>query len=126
MNNIMFNLWCILLTIFSTFFFGLPLAKWFFPKSDNEMLWAKAPIIGVAAIILILQNLVYLNLRLGISVFGLWILGGLAWFWMYRKHLLKALFSNIPYFLLISGFIVYLIQGLGIFSLGAKYYLGRA
>lgn len=126
MNNIVLTLWCILLTITSPFFFGLPLTKWFFPKSDNEMLWAKAPLIGVAAIILILQNLVYLNLRLGISTFGLWVLGGLTWFWMYRKHLSKTLFSKIPYILLIAGFAVYLIQGLGIASLGAKYYLGRA
>ncbi len=126
MSNITLTLGCVLLAIASPFFFGLPLAKWLFPESDNEMLWAKAPLLGVAAIILILQNLVYLNLRLGISIFGLWVLGGLAWLWMYRKHLSKTLFSKLPYLLLIAGLAVYIIQGLGIVSLGAKYYLGRA
>lgn len=125
MNNILLTIACILVTIATPFIFGLPLPRWLSRHREHEMLWVKAPFIGLGVIILVLQNLVYMDLRLGLTTFVLWGGAALVWARIYSKHSSGELLSGVPRGLLVAALIVYLIQGLGIFCLGSKYYLAR-
>jgi hypothetical protein len=123
----MLTLWCIGVTIGSLYFFGLPVTKLLSElQEDSEEIWIIAPFVGLAVIILTLQNLVYLNIRLGVSSPCLWVAMSVLWFWLLRSSRLKSLFSCVPRLLLVVALSVYLIHGLGLMLVGAKYYVGRA
>jgi len=121
------TLWCIIVVIGSLWFIGLPVAMVLsFTEDDNETLWIIAPFIGLAVIILVLQNLVYLDVPIRHSTLWLWIGACLLWGWLIKSKRLKPAFKTIPRGLFISALGVYLIQGLGLLIVGAKYYVGRA
>ncbi len=122
----MLTLWCIVVVIGSLWFIGLPVAKVLSePEDDNETLWITAPFIGLAVIILVLQNLVYLDVPICHSTVWLWVGTCLLWGWLVKSKRLDLVFQTLPRLLFISALGVYLIQGLGLLIVGAKYYVGR-
>lgn len=118
--------WCILVTIGSLFFFGLPVAEWLADReADRERVWITAPFVGLGIIILALQNLVYLDVRIGISTPWLWVAGLALWVWLAKTGRISALFSAMPRALFLAMLAVYLAQGIGLVVIGAKYYVAR-
>jgi hypothetical protein len=86
----------------------------------------RAPFLGLAVIVLILQNLVYLDVPLKQSAPFLWA-GLLAlWLWLYRSGQLGACLQSCPRAVLAAALLVYLVQGISLFRLGASAYVGRA
>ena len=98
------TLWCIIVVIGSLWFIGLPVAMVLsFTEDDNETLWIIAPFIGLAVIILVLQNLVYLDVPIRHSTLWLWIGACLLWGWLIKSKRLKPAFKTIPRVLIISA-----------------------
>ena len=119
--------WHIIVVIGSLWFIGLPVAMVLaLTEDDNETLWIIAPFTGLAVIILVLQNLIYLDVPIRLSTLWLWIGACLLWGWLIKSKRLKPALKTIPRVLFISALGVYLIQGLGLLIVGAKYYVGRA
>ena len=122
----MLTLWCVLISIGSLWFVGLPIAQLLFKqKEDKETIWIAAPFIGLAVITLVLQNLVYLDVPIRYSTPWLWISVCLLWGWMVKSDQFIAIFRAIPVFVLLSALAVYIINALGLIAAGARYYVGR-
>lgn len=124
------TLWVIFVSFSSLFFIGLPFSLVLScskEKQDNTI-WIAAPFFGLAVIVLLLQNLSYLGICIGISFFWLWIISLLMWVWLikFRNVRLRVVFSIVPKGLFIAGSIVFLIHSLGLIIAGADYYVGRA
>ena len=124
---ILFTLWCMIVSIGSLYFVGLPIALFLSQqKNDDETYWLRAPFLGLSAIVLPLQDLVYSNIRLQHSVPLLWLGTCLLWVWIIKTKRFSPIFSTFPRRILLLAFSVFLIQGMGLFLAGAKYYVGRA
>ncbi|MBI5304102.1 MAG: hypothetical protein HY868_18350 [Chloroflexi bacterium] len=121
------TLWCVFVTLGSLFFFGLPVTEWLSdPDSGDASLWIVAPFVGLGIIILPLHTLVYLNIPISTSTLGIWILGVLLWFSLFITGRLTRVWSNVPHPVLFAALSVYLLQGVGLFLIGARYYVARA
>jgi len=123
----MLTLWCILVSLVSLYFFGLPIASLLSKgENDQESKWVLAPFLGLSSVTLVLQNLVYLDLPIRITAPWLWAGSALLWIWVIRSGRFPSLFSSFPSTLFLSAIAVYLIQGMGMLIVGADYYVGRA
>ena len=123
----MLTLWCILVAVGSPFLIGLPVARLLSgPEEEGESLWMQAPFIGLAVVVIFLQNLVYWDIRVGLSTPLVWVAALVLWGWMGKKRYLRPLLESIPALPLASAIGVYLLQGLGLMVVGAKHYVGRA
>jgi hypothetical protein len=117
---------CVAVVVGSLFAVGVPLA-WLLggrrPLAEGDCI--RAPFLGLAAIVLVLQNLVYLDVPLRQSTPWLWAAVLLAWLALaasgrWRECLRPALG------LAAGGFLaLYLLQGAGMIRLGAAQYVGR-
>jgi hypothetical protein len=117
----------IFITISSLFFFGLPMAVLFADsKRRPEHIWVTAPFLGLAVIILVLQNLVYLNVPIQFSAPWAWIGMAILWVFLIRKKRFSFSLLPIPFLPLIAAVALYLIHGLGLLISGANIYMGRA
>jgi hypothetical protein len=120
------TLWSILVTVGSLFFFGLPVAEWLADTDmDRERIWVIAPFFGLGIITLASQNLVYLNVQLSVSALLLWPVGILLWIWLIAAGRLPKLLSVMPRPVLFAASAVYLVQGVGLLVIGARYYIAR-
>lgn len=117
---------CVFFAIGSLFLVGLPIATLLSPKEDynKEILWIIAPFLGLAIIVIFLQNLIYINLTLKQGTLIIWIITGLFWAWLLKSPR-KIIISKIPILLLCIAFIIYLIQGVGLLILDVDTYVGR-
>ncbi len=87
------TLWCILVAIASLYCFGLPVATLLADDDrDRETVWVIAPFIGLSVIILVLQNLIYLDVWISRSAFWFWLGGGLLWLWLLKTGRLVSTF----------------------------------
>src|SRR5207253_8026714 len=122
----MFTLWCICVVLTTPFVVGLPLA-WLLGgrRPLTPSAWIRAPFLGLSGLILILQNFVYLDVPIAQSAPFLWLLILGAWSWMYRTGHVGASFRRCPQAVLATALAVYLIQGLGLITAGARGYMGR-
>lgn len=126
--------WAIIISIFPLFFFGLPVVLWLTDFDDSAghanpiFQWCLVPLVGLSVIILVLQNLVYLNVPLRYSVGWFWVAGGIMWgILLLRKRELTWIFlKSFPGKLFLVAVFVYSVHSLGLFLLGARYYVGRA
>src|SRR4029079_15099220 len=118
---------CIAVVVVSIVAVGIPF-RWLLhgrrPLGEQE--WIEAPFLGIAAIILVLQNLVYLDLPLRYTTPLLWAITLAGWVLMYRTGQLSASLATAPLDLLGTALIVYLLQGIGLILVGARSYMGRA
>lgn len=123
----MLTVWCIVISFGSLFFIGMPIALLLSRAGDDDSThWILAPFVGLSVIILTLQNLAYLDVRIGLSAPWLWAAACLLWVWVIKKGRFIPLISAFPLRPLLSAFSVYLIQGMGLILVGASYYVGRA
>ena len=123
----MLTLWVILITFGILFIFGLPLAALLSNKEEKEgELWLVAPFLGLSLVILILQNLIYLDIPIKKATPALWIGAAALWAWMGSRGAFSGLFRGFPSGMLACALGAYLIQAMGLLAAGADAYVGRA
>lgn len=128
MSNTLLTIWCILVTLGSLFFIGLPLSLFLNNKKNetiSETSWLLAPFLGLSTIVLITQNFYYLNITIGKSFYIPWLLGACFWLIALKRYSFKNIFSSAPTSIIFIALAAYLIHGTGLLIVGAKYYLGR-
>lgn len=88
----------------------------------SEQLWAASPLVGAGAIILICQNLLYLDIRICYAVILIWMCVGLAGV----ISVIKSQFSlsGIPWKLIATGFAIYVVHAAGLIYSGVSNYYG--
>lgn len=86
--------------------------------------WLQAPFLGVAAVILPLQDLVYLDVPVRQSAPWLWAAAALGWGWFLWAGRARASLAQCPSGVFAAAVAVYLVQGLGLLTIGAPHYLG--
>lgn len=127
MIEFLWTMICIFIVLGTLFLIGLPIACLLTPEKnqEEETTWIIAPFLGLATIALVSQNLIYLNLTLKQSSLILWLITGILWAWLFKRHRVRPLISSMPSLLLITALIIYLIQGIGLLILGVDTYIGR-
>jgi hypothetical protein len=121
------TIWCIVIIVISIVAIGAPL-RWLLNgrSTFGAYEWIEVPFLGIAAIILILQNLVYLDLRIHYTAALIWVLALLGWALIYRARQIGAVFAAMPKALFGTALAIYLLQGIGLLIVGARFYVGRA
>jgi hypothetical protein len=124
---LLLTLWCVAIVLGGLFAFGVPL-RWLLqggrPLGKRE--WLEAPFLGAAAPVLVLHNLVYFDVPIRRAAPWIWL--GVAGLWAVmalHRQVLPSL-RSLPRGALLAGLVVFCVQGLGLFLLGADRYLGRA
>jgi hypothetical protein len=117
---------CLVTALGSPLLVGVPV-RWLLRRGRplNERAWLEAPFVGLATIILVLQNLVYLNVPVRRSAPWFWLVVGLLWLVILWRRGLRESWRHCPRAVLAACAGVYLIQGLGLFLVGAPSYLGH-
>jgi len=117
---------CIVVALGSLVVVGLPVA-WILNgrRPLTELGWVKVPFLGLTTIVLVLQNLVYLDVPIRWSAPFVWGAAGLLWVWLFRSGQLRISFARLPRALYLACVLVYLLHGLGLLLVGARYYVGR-
>src|SRR5215213_1914783 len=121
------TLWCIFIALGSPILFGVPFS-WLLQgrKPLDEWGWLQAPLLGIAIVVIALQNLVYLDVPIRLAAPVIWLICGMLWLWFIRSMQLKASLMAGPYWVFVAVLTVYVIQGVGLLIVGVKYYVGRA
>ena len=118
---------CIAIVLLGPFAIGLPL-QWALagcrPLSATQ--WIAVPFLGIAGLIIVLQNLVYANVPIGASAVWCWGAVGAVWIVTSFARSFRSSFRTIPYGIFLVAATVYLLQGFGLLKLGAATYCGRA
>jgi hypothetical protein len=117
---------CIAVVLGSIVLVGVPitwLLKGRCPLGRED--FVSAPFLGMATIVLVLQNLVYLNVPLCYSTPFFWGAIVLCWLWMWHAGGMKGGVKECPWVMAVAVLAVYLVQGLGLLSAGARDYVGR-
>src|SRR6266545_4499411 len=121
------TIWCITIVVISIVAVGAPVS-WLLnnrrPLSEQD--WIETPFLGIAVIILVLQNLVYLDVPVGRSTPFFWVSVLFLWIWFVRSGHVRASMAVANYWLFAVALAVYLIHGLGLILIGAQHYVGRA
>lgn len=94
--------------------------------SDSEDVWLLSPLVGLSVLIVITQNLVYLDIPIAKTAWCTLVLFvGLLIYCLYRnKTSLRSEFSHIPYKAYMIAIIVTIIHGGGYLVVGAQDYKG--
>jgi hypothetical protein len=94
------TLWCIAVVFVSIVAVGVPLS-WITSgrRPLDESSWIRAPFLGLATIILVLQNLVYLDVTIRQGTPLMWGIVLLLWTWIYLNQHLRACLAACPYHL---------------------------
>lgn len=107
---------------------GLPVtilgASWLKTRADARDVWLYSPLIGAASIILICQNLLYLDVIAARSAILVWLLTAAGWVAVLSSAPSRAMLRPLPWPALGLGAAVYLIHGTGLLELGASHYYG--
>jgi len=117
---------CVVTALATPFLVGLPVRLLLRRGGPlDERAWLEAPFVGVAIIVVALQNLVYLNVPVRQSTPWFWLAVSLLWLAVRPWREWTAWWRNCPRAMLAAYVGVYLIQGLGLLLLGAPSYLGN-
>jgi hypothetical protein len=123
----MLTIWCMVVIVASLFGMGIPLC-WLLngcrPLDEADRL--KAPFFGIAALVLLLQNLLYFDLPLRRTTPWMWLLIVLLWVPIWWRGQLRACLPPLPRLVTVAVLLVALLQGLGLAMLGVREYVGRA
>jgi hypothetical protein len=115
--------WCMVVVLGGPMLTGIPLA-WLLngrrPLGERDHVLA--PFLGLSAIVLVLQNLVYLNLPVRWTAPLFWLLVLLGWLWLWRQG---GLARPWPWPLLIVAVLVFLVHGAGLLVVGPLDYVAR-
>ena len=117
---------CIALVLLGPFAVGVPV-RWLLGRCRplDEDGWVEAPFLGIAAIILPLQNLVYRHVPVASSAPWVWAVAALLWLLLWRRGQLGACWRRCPWPLFAAALAVFLVHALGLLILGAHSYVGR-
>lgn len=111
--------------IASLFVLGFPVAslaaKRLRISHTSEQLWASAPLVGAGTILLVCQNLLYLDIPLGKSAI---VLGTLAILGAAMVAARTVVVATVPWRLIGTGLAVYAVHASGLLVLGASNYYG--
>jgi hypothetical protein len=120
------TIWCISIVVGSLLAVGVP-AVWITSgrRPFTEMSWVQAPFLGASLIVLVCQNLVYLDVPVVRSAPLLWGVAAVGWLWFWRSGQVRVSLARFPRRLFLVALLVYLTQGLGLLLMGARWYLGR-
>ncbi len=118
---------CIAVVLASPLAVGIPVSRLLNArKPPGPIDWVRAPFLGVATIVVVLQNLVMLDVPVQKAAPYFWLAVLLAWGVCWCGGMLSTLLKQCPWSLLAAGLLVYLVQGFGLIHDGARSYLGRA
>src|SRR5262249_36858298 len=92
----------------------------------DESAWLQTPFIGLAAVALVSQNLVYLDWRSGKSAILIWALVVLGWASLAVWRLLGRRGGGAPVGVFAAALVVSLFHGMGLLLVGARVYAGHA
>jgi len=121
------TLWCVTVVLGSLMLAGIPVA-WLL-RGRRALTGADfllAPFLGMAAIILLCQNLVYVDIPIAWSTPCVWAAIGIAWIVFCRSGHARVSLRRCPWTVLAAALAVYAVQGLALFATGARDYSGRA
>jgi hypothetical protein len=123
----MFTTACVLMVLGGSGILGAPVA-WLLKgrKPLEERDWLVAPFLGVAATVLVLHNGVYLEWTVGRMAPWVWMAAAAGWVWMLRRSGARAAFAACPWPVYLAVVAVFCVHGLGLLTVGARDYLGRA
>jgi hypothetical protein len=121
------TLLCLVTVLGGLFLLGTPF-RWLLngcrPLGRAE--WLEVPAVGIAVIVLVLHNLVYLDIPIGRCVGWIWLSVALLWGVMAWRRQILASLGGYPLTVFAVGLAVFCVQGLGLFIMGAEWYAGRA
>jgi hypothetical protein len=123
----MLTLGCMGLALFSGFALGIPLLGLLRGRRPlTEADWLQAPVVGLAACLLVLHNLMYLDVTVGQAT--PWVWGGAAALAaaLLARTGIRPVLASCPWSVLGVMATVYGLQGVGLLVVGAEAYLGRA
>ena len=90
----------------------------------SDLTWLLAPLVGIGAIVLIAQNLLYVNVRIPHSAALIWLMSVGGWVKVLRSPNLRSVLRPIPVIVLAGGIAIYMLHGLGLLASGADNYYG--
>jgi hypothetical protein len=113
--------WLITAALGFPFIVGVPLARWLVQGDDrDDLFWIVAPLLGLAAIILAGQNLVYWNVPVARSTPFIW-LAGLA---LFAASLRRRAWPAVPRSIMMGAALAYAVPASAMLRLGAANYVG--
>jgi hypothetical protein len=117
----------ILIAVVGCFAIGLPVvilvASSCTARPDARDVWYYAPLVGVGFLILVCQNLLYLDVVISKSAILVWAVAAAGWIWVLSSPWRRNLLRPVPWPALGLGAVVYLLHASGL-SLGASNYYG--
>jgi hypothetical protein len=122
LHFLLLTFFSIVVPIGSLFFIGLPLAIIF--HFQKNMQWIIAPFLGLASIVLILQNLIYLGVPIEKSYLSIWMGGIFLWGYLYATEKIKTI-HPLPKRLFFAAFVAYFLHALGMLFVSPEYYVGH-
>src|SRR5450755_1554623 len=93
-------------------------------RPDARDVWFYAPLVGAGFLILMCQNLLYVDVVISKSAILVWALAAAGWIWVLSSPVTRNLLRPIPWPALGLGAAVYLLHASGLLSLGASNYYG--
>jgi hypothetical protein len=119
--------WCILAVLGSLLAVGIPVC-WLLGgrKPLAAGAFIRAPFLGMAVIVLVLQNLVMLDVPIKWAAPFFWLALVSLWLWFLISGHVRASFKVFPFSLFGASLLIYLVQGLGLLHDGVHLYVGRA
>lgn len=91
-------------------------------SGTSEQLWAATPLVGAGTIILVCQNLLYLDVRIPYSAILIWVSVALVAIASVARN--RFSISSIPWSLIATGVAIYIIHASGLLGLGVSNYYG--
>src|SRR5580692_38469 len=127
-GEILFTARVILVAMIGCFAIGLPATilgvSACKARPDARDVWYYAPLVGVGFVILLCQNLLYVDVIIAKSAILVWVLAAAGWIWVLSSRSKRSLLLPVPWPALGFGAVVYLLHASGLLSLGASNYYG--
>jgi hypothetical protein len=117
---------CVAVVLLGTIALGVPV-RWLLGRCRplDEDGWVEAPFLGIAAIVLSLQTLVYHQVPIASSAPWVWAVAALLWLLLWRRGQFGDCWRRCPWPLFAAALAVFLVHALGLLILGAHSYVGR-
>ncbi|QFY44483.1 hypothetical protein F6R98_19150 [Candidatus Methylospira mobilis] len=103
---------------------AIPFAGYLKINHTSEQLWACAPLAGAGAIILVCQNLLYLDVRIQYAAILIWVCVVLVAVVSIGKNGYSLANAEVPWKLILTGMGVYAVHGSGLLVSGVSNYYG--